>query len=270
MIRKVRSLRWIGISLLVVLLLGGVFAGLFWPRVVSALTLPPQTHERTVTPTAIAMRTPTAKGASSPVAIAATWKTLARDDFHREDQRYWGKAADGQLWGADANSVRVFSMSDSTGQVTNGSGAFDALLGPTAANAEIVFSGSISRFDHSSFGAVLRWNDANNWYKAFLDGAYLILSKKVAGVSNRLAMSPFTAYAGTWYTLRFRAVGTTLFAKVWPTGTPEPPSWLMMIHDTSLQSGFGGLRFVLKKGVTVNISTLSETGTDHNEGTGKS
>jgi hypothetical protein len=43
-----------------------------------------------------------------------------------------------------------------------------------------------------------------------------------------------------------------------------------MIHDSSLQSGFGGLRFMLKKGVTVNISAFSETGTKQNEGPGKS
>jgi hypothetical protein len=43
----------------------------------------------------------------------------------------------------------------------------------------------------------------------------------------------------------------------------------MMTNDTSLQSGYGGLRFVLKKGVTVNISAFAETGTDPQEGRGR-
>jgi hypothetical protein len=270
MITNTRFLRWIGMSVLVVLLLSGVVIGLCWPRVVSALPLRPQTQERTVTPTATGRHAPTTSGTPSPSAKAATWTTLAHDTFHRADQRFWGKAADGQLWGANANSVHVFSITDNTGQVANGSGTYDALLGPMATNAEIVCSGMISRFDHTSFGAVLRWNDVENWYKASLDGTYLILSKKVAGVSTRLAMSPFAASAGTSYTLRFRIEGTTLLAKAWPTGTPEPPAWLVMIHDTSLPSGFGGLRFMLKKSVTVNIGAFSETGTHLNEGRGTS
>lgn len=270
MIKNTRFLRWIVRALLVVLLLGGLFAGLLWTRVVAALTLPQEIHERTVTPTATAMRSPTATEAPSPTATTATWTILAHDTFQREDQRFWGMATDGQIWGGNANSARIFSISGRTGQVSNGSRAYDALLGPKASNAEIVCTGSISRFGQSSFGVVLRWNDANDWYKASLDGTYLILSKKVAGASTRLAMSPYAASAGTSYTLRFRIEGTTLLAKVWPTGTPEPPSWLMMTNDTSLQFGLGGLRFVLKIGVTVNISSFAEAGTKQNEGTGTS
>jgi hypothetical protein len=267
MIKKIPFPRWIAMAVLVVLLLSGASAGLFWPQVVAALTLPQETHKGTVPPAA--MHSPAATAVPSLVATAVPWTTLAGDTFHREEQRFWGKATDGQLWGGDANSIPVFSLRSSTGQITNGPGAYDALLGPRASNAEIVFSGSISRFDQSSFGAVLHWNDAENWYKASLDGTDLILSKKVAGVSTRLAISPFAASAGTSYTLRFRVEGTALFAKVWTTGTPEPPSWLMMTHDSSLQSGFGGLRFVIRRGVTVNISAFSESGADDTEEAGK-
>jgi hypothetical protein len=97
MTRKARALRWIGMFTLVVLLASPVCAGLFWPSVVEALTLRPQTQERRVTPTPTALRSPTATGTPSPVATTATWTTLAHDTFHRADQRFWGKAVDGQL-----------------------------------------------------------------------------------------------------------------------------------------------------------------------------
>src|SRR5258707_9552977 len=44
----------------------------------------------------------------------------------------------------------------------------------------------------------------------------------------------FAATAGTSYTLRFRVVGTTLYARVWQTGTTEPTNWLITVTDTSL------------------------------------
>ena len=185
--------------------------------------------------------------------------------LQRRNQRFWGKATDGHLWGGDANTLNVFSIVDRRGQLAQGQCIYDAILGPMTTNAEIITSGSMSRFNVTTFGVVVRWQDANNWYKASLDGAHLIIDKKVAGIVTRLGISPFPADAGSMYTLRFRAQGSTLSVKAWPTGTPEPPSWLIALNDSSLSSGYGGLRFVVRKRVIVNITAFIERGIEQME-----
>src|SRR6266487_1524881 len=54
--------------------------------------------------------------------------TLAHDTFQRADRTYWGTASDGQLWGGDANSSTVFSISGNTGQLANGYTSYSAAL----------------------------------------------------------------------------------------------------------------------------------------------
>ncbi|GAC1348621.1 MAG: hypothetical protein NVSMB27_17090 [Ktedonobacteraceae bacterium] len=259
---------WPGLFLLLVLLLSGGLAGLFWPQVVAALTLPPErSGGRPIRLTAVPSSPAT--GVPSPRATAAAWTTLADDTFQRANQLFWGKATDGQLWGADANNIDIFSIYDDRGQITHGQGAYAAILGPMATDAEVVFSGAISRFNHTSLGAVLRWQDTQNWYKATLDGAHLIISRKVAGITTRLGIMSFAVDAGTVYMLRFRAEGRELAVKAWPTGSSEPAAWLMTVQDTSLQAGYAGLHVVVRNSVTVTITTFSERGMASIEGRSK-
>jgi len=144
---------------------------------------------------------------------------LAQDSFQRADQSLWGTASDGQVWTGDANSLPNFSISGNTGQVVGTTGSsYNAILGPTAANAEVVFTGSLSDLSNNNLGAVLRWTDANNWYKAYIDGTNLVIQMNVNGTLTTLARAPFAATAVTSYTLRFNVVGTALSAKVWPAG----------------------------------------------------
>ena len=98
---------------------------------------------------------------------------LSRDTFQRADQQFWGTASDGQTWAGDAVKAPVFAIVNHTGQVGNGSGIYDALLGPRAADTQIVFSGSVAHFAASNMGALLRWTDADNLYKVFIDGTNL-------------------------------------------------------------------------------------------------
>jgi len=94
--------------------------------------------------------------------------TLAQDTFHRPNQSLWGTASDGHVWGGEANTSTLFSITNNAGQVANGTGPHDAVLGPTAANAEVLFAGSVNTFSGANMGAVLRWTDTNNWYKAYI------------------------------------------------------------------------------------------------------
>jgi hypothetical protein len=184
---------------------------------------------------------------------------LAQDTFQRPDQMFWGISSSGQSWGADAKNAPGFSIKNHTGQVIGSNGVYDAVVGPAAADSEVVFSGSLSQYAASSLGALLRWTDANNLYKAFLGGGQLILLKKVAGVVTVLKSAPFQTQDGVSYTIRFRAVGQQLFAKAWSTARPEPQTWLLMMKDGDLQPGYDGIRLVVQSGTTATITAYRET-----------
>jgi len=134
-----------------------------------------------------------------------------------------------------------------------------AVLGPAASNAEAVFSGSVSSFNATNIGAVLRWTDDNNWYKAYIDGANLVIQKKVNGTITVLHQIPFAAQAGTAYTLRFNVVGSTLPAKVWQMGSPEPGAWMLTAADSTFQSGQCGLRMLVQHGATAQFTSFTAT-----------
>src|SRR3989440_521622 len=95
---------------------------------------------------------------------------LAQDTFQHPNQAHSGTASDGNTWGGDANTQSVFSISNNMGQVSNGSGIYSAVLGPTASNAAVLFTGSMSSFSKPNLGGVLRWTDANNLSKTYIDG----------------------------------------------------------------------------------------------------
>src|SRR5713226_5867014 len=214
---------------------------------------PTPTATPTSTPTSTSTATPTSTPTPTPTPTSGT--VLGTDTFQRANQSLWGTASDGQTWGGDANIQTAFSISGNAGLVsTTGSTSYSAVLGPTAANAEVYATGSISSFTNSNLGTVLRWTDGNNWYKAFIDGASLFIQKKVAGTTTILASAPFTATAGTAYTIHFRVVGSTLTANVWVASGSEPSGWMVTASDSALTSGSCGMRFLTQSGTATVTS----------------
>jgi len=204
--------------------------------------------------------TPTGTATITPTPTSTSGSVLGTDTFHRANQSHWGTASDGQTWGDDAYTQSVFSISANTGLVTaTGGNSYSAVLGPSASNAEVIESGSLRSFSSSNFGDVLRWSNGNNWYKAFIDGSSLIIQKKVNGSASILAQVPFSATAGASYTIHFRVVGSTLTANVWPSSGSEPSGWMATVSDTSLTSGFCGLRFLTKGGLATITSFLAQS-----------
>lgn len=195
----------------------------------------------------------------TPTPSPSPGTTIGQDTFQRASQSLWGTASDGQAWGADANSQSVFSIASNAGQIANGNNIYNATLGPSAGNADVLFSGSISSFSGANLGAVLRWTDANDLYKGYIDGTNLVIQKRVGGTSTTIATTPFAATAGTSYSLRFRAVGTTLTAKVWPTSATEPSNWMLTVTDSALASGSCGLRVQIQTGTIITITSFVAT-----------
>jgi hypothetical protein len=150
-------------------------------------------------------------------------------------------------WGGDANSQSVFRISSNTGYVASSTSTYNALMGPTLSRSQVLCSGSASTFSNANFGEVLRWQDGTHWYKAYIDGTHLLVQKKSGSTTTNLGSVKFTATAGTNYTLRFQAIGTALYAKVWKTGTTEP-GWMLQTTDSTFSSGQGGLRMLPQSG----------------------
>jgi len=245
--------RFIGLAILGILLAGGVLSSFNVPSIEAALTVPASSSGAGL----LIPATPTSTPGKAVTTV--TTNILSRDTFHRADQLFWGTASDGHSWGADASRRNVFAIAGRTGVAGNGQGAFDATLGPLISDAEIIFSGSMSRYDQSNIGAVLRWTDTNDWYKSYIDGNNLVVLKRVGGMATRLAAVPFVAKAGTLYTLRFRVKGSKLMAKVWQNGKSEPVNWVVTVMDTTFQSGYGGLRLVLANDIVARFTSFQET-----------
>lgn len=190
--------------------------------------------------------------------MPSSGNTLATDNFMRSGT-LWGTASDGQTWGGDANSNTDFTVSNA-GLVSNTSWAsYSAVLGPSATNAEVFATGSMSAFSNTNWGDVLRWTDGNNWYKAYIDGSSLIIQKKVAGTTTVLASVPFAASANTSYTIHFEALGSTLSANVWPSSGTEPAGWMATATDSTFTSGYCGMRFLTQSGTATITAFKADT-----------
>jgi hypothetical protein len=166
------------------------------------------------------------------------------------------------MWEGDANNtaLQVFSVTGGMGKIIGGQGAFNALLGSAANNVEVVVTSTLNRFaGGANLGVVVRWSDANNWYKALIDGAHLSILKRVNGASTVIATMPFDAQGGVAYTIRFQTVGATLHARVWRSGAPEPTQWMLTTTDTNLTSGRIGVRVVVQNGIEVRITSFLAT-----------
>jgi hypothetical protein len=231
-------------------------ASLTSPTIKLRLAIPTQK----VIPTQVTTVTTLSQPTSTSALVLPAKDILAQDTFQRQNQTFWGISSDGQPWKADAKNSQSFAIMNHKGEVTNGNGVYDAILGPGAVNSEVEFSGSLNHYASSSFGALIRWKDANNLYKVFLGGDQLILLKKVVGVVTVLKTVPFSVEDGASYALRFRAVGQLLLAKAWSTAQVEPQTWMLVATDKDLQSGYDGIRLVLQTGTAATIASFTETG----------
>lgn len=259
------STRLLVFTLLAVIVVAGLISGIFIGSIERVLTLPVM-HQMTTMIGAGAQKKPPAAPAPTATPTLPTLaptQVLAQDSFQRADQPSWGRASDGHMWLSDQGAppdAAVFSIAGRTGQIANGQGTFNALLGPVGTNVEVMMSGSVNHFAANggvNLGVVLRWTDKTHWYKALIDGARLEIIKP--GGAQALATTPFQAQDGTAYTLRFRAIGAMLFAKVWQTGTPEPANWMLTVMDTTYTSGYVGVRPLLQKNTVITIDSFEAT-----------
>ncbi len=192
----------------------------------------------------------TTGGAPPPPADMATSNVLAADTFHRAaDQAQWGTASDGLLWSTSADEA-TYAIAANIGLIDGDSGNATAELGPVVADADIVVTGSFSALvnnhdGNNEFAAMARWNNDNNFYKAGIDGQMFRLFVRASATSSTtLSTISYPANPNTSYTIRLHVVGGALEAKVWPSSSTEPPTWLVSATDATIASGRPGVRLV--------------------------
>jgi len=250
--------RLFGGAAVMLVVIGGLIAGVFAGSIQRALMAPAVVAGKTplVVQSAQAMPTTTA------VMPVMGMQMLAEDTFKRADGLHWGTATDNRMWEGDANHSPVFSIIGNTGHIADGSGTFNALLGPNKDNVDVLLQGSVHHFaakGQSNLGVVLRWSDANNWYKALIDNANLTILKRANGQGAVLSSVPFNTQDNTPYSLRFRAVGATLYAKAWPSNMPEPTNWTLTATDTALSTGQAGVRVLVQSDTVMKITLFQAT-----------
>jgi hypothetical protein len=225
----------------------------------SPTAIPTPTDTPIPTPTNTPTLTPSATPTPTPTPVSSL---IGQDTFMRANQSFWGTASDGQRWSGDANTLSSFSIAGNIGKIVNVSSGgvnYNALLGSSTTNAQILFAGSISSFSSSNLGGVLRWKDTNNFYKAYIDGTGFYIQKSINGTKTTIKNVSFASTVNTSYTIRFQINGSTLSAKVWKTNTTEPTSWTITGTDTSLTSGYTGLRSLVPSGVTASYTSFQST-----------
>lgn len=198
------------------------------------------------------------QGLNNPLQAAITDMTLG-DTFQRDTSNGWGTAGAGGAWsvagGVGASEYSTVSASTGgTGVVTHTTinAARYTYIGAQLMNASQVVTVSTPEVASGSeirVGLLSRYIDTNNYYRALIyfntdQTVDLTIQSRVAGSVTTLATTTtaFTHTANTEYSLRFETsgaddqgrTGTTLTARMWLAGTPEPSlTWQVTYTDTS-------------------------------------
>lgn len=177
----------------------------------------------------------------------------------------WGTADTGQAWtctgGAGAGD---FSKAGGLGKHTAGTTNVNRWSTVAAPLADFDETFSVST-DKLAVGASIfvsgvgRFVDVNNAYHGRLEftttqQVLLTITKAVASVTTVLATAPATGLThviNTKYSIRFKAVGSTLMVKTWLTSGAQPAAWATSVVDTTFAAANPpGVRSLLSTGVT--------------------
>lgn len=201
-------------------------------------------------------------------AILADASALS-DTFSRSVTGGWGIADTGQTWTRFGGSASDFSVNGSQGVISHTSRnlfRYAALTSVALADVETLTQATVPVMPTGD-GVYLYYlarTDAGvaSYYFARLwvrtNGVVEISLRKRTPTETLLATSsttlPHTAGASYW--VRFRVEGSTLSARFWKTGTPEPSAWHVTATDTDTgvpASGGVGLRSYIS---STNTNTL--------------
>lgn len=200
----------------------------------------------------------------------ATEAVYASDTFGRTVSSGWGTSDTGQAWSITGGLSSDYSVGSGTGihSVTSrGVSRYATLSSPGPdTDTRVSFSTDQTAAGDSFLVNVLaRWLGTSDFYsaRAELDAAQgITLSLRrstTAGGDTTLGSftTPLTHSTGTSYTVRLRVLGTTLWAKLWTTGSPEPSDWQLTADDSALTAaGSVGVRSMARSATTNTLPVV--------------
>ena len=172
---------------------------------------------------------------------------VSSDTFTRANQSGWGTASDSETWTAVNLSVNdTASITSNEGQISTTAGGVINLmrLGSLTRDNQIVLVRMSENDTRGNTAVVGRLTDINNFYNCYFSNGSVNIEKRVGGTFTGLSsFSPAqTISNGTFFWIKFAIQGTTLQAKCWVDGNPEPTSYSGTVTDTSLTTGGWGIK----------------------------
>lgn len=171
------------------------------------------------------------------------------DAFGRTSSNGWGSADTGQAWTVTGGDAADYAVGSGIGTVTQPATNTAHLTLTSSPSADVdvyvdVAASALASGASLVTGPLIRAADASNWYVArveFTTAAAIQISirKRVAGSETTLSSVVTTALthvADTYYTVRFKASGASLMAKIWLSTDLQPATWDVTATDASLQS----------------------------------
>lgn len=174
---------------------------------------------------------------------------LAQDAFARTVATGWGSAPTGGAWAA--SSASRLAVADGVGRMTVAPGQLvDAAL-PIASPAtdlttRVRFDARPAATVHLTVSPrVVGSQDYGALVKVYANGSVQLYTTRTGTSTAGGVVAGLTVDPGTVLQVRTRAVGsapTTVQAKVWAAGTPEPAAWLAATDATAGLQQAGGIR----------------------------
>ncbi|MEU3563511.1 hypothetical protein [Kitasatospora sp. NPDC006786] len=188
------------------------------------------------------------------------------DHFGRTAAGGWGTATSGQAWTTSGGSAADYSVQSGRGLVAMPSVNVSRYTLLPAPSADVDLRATVAT-DKLAVGGgqfvalVARYQDGSNSYLARLElgtaqEVILTIRKRVAGAETLLQQytTGLTHAAGRRFALRFQTAGSTLRARAWLDGAPEPSVWQAETTDTALTAaGQIGTRSILSSTSTTPL-----------------
>ncbi|HEV2028883.1 MAG TPA: carboxypeptidase regulatory-like domain-containing protein [Candidatus Dormibacteraeota bacterium] len=184
--------------------------------------------------------------ATANQALVAVPALTAQDLFSRPNQTGIGPPSDGHAWTDDlaSNPSAVVQITNQQLYLQTSGTAYDAWMGipyqdqEVAADVDMVAGGVrlLARVQGNGSWLVLTIAPGSNGALAL----WVAKNNTWTQLKSWTATPSFTQ--NTWYHAKLRVVGTTVSAKVWAFGSPEPAWQVSATQSTLTGSGVGGLR----------------------------
>jgi PKD repeat protein len=202
---------------------------------------------------------------SQPVSVTAApvpVTELARDDFERSITGGWGSAVAGGAWtiGGTATPLRV---AEGTGQVNLPAGSTRTMtlgsVSSSSADVTVKFSLDTLPTGGGTYATIVGRQSgaanyvANAWVKP--TGIVTLVLKQTATTLVTVNVPGITYTPGMQLQMRMQvtdASPTTIQARVWAVGQPEPTTWLLSVTDAT-----AGLQGSGNVGLHYNVTSSS-------------